>query len=278
MVGRPGEVVSPDGTKIAFTVTGRGDTMMLVHGAGADSRQWVRLVPHLASRFTVVTIDRRGRRGSGPQGPGHSLYDDARDIAAVAATMPAPRYLVGHSSGARCCLLAAADIADLAGLVLFEPPESADVPDELLDRIERLAADKDPEGVLRAFFVEAVGMAEADFAALRNRPIWPVMMDNAPTMPAELRAARAFDLEREHLSCLEMPTLLLVGGESGPELRQVVDDLALNLPRSTVVTLAGQGHGAMCSAPAQFAAVLREFVDAVGSGGFRPRPGGGVAY
>jgi pimeloyl-ACP methyl ester carboxylesterase len=171
-------------------------------------------------------------------------------------------------------LLAASEIAELAGLVLFEPPETADVPEELLDRIQRLAVEKDPVGVLRAFFVEAVGMAEADFAALRDRPIWPVMVDNAATLPAELGAARGYHVGPEDLCRLQTPTLLLVGAESGPELRQVVDDLALGLPRSTVVTLAGQGHGAMCSAPAQFAAVLQEFVDAVGAGRFRTRPGG----
>jgi pimeloyl-ACP methyl ester carboxylesterase len=53
---------SPDGTQIAYEVTGTGPALMLVHGGGQTRRSWNQLgyVDRLAKRFTVITFDMRG--------------------------------------------------------------------------------------------------------------------------------------------------------------------------------------------------------------------------
>jgi pimeloyl-ACP methyl ester carboxylesterase len=58
-------VVSADGTRIAYRASGGGDPIVLVHGSATSSVDWVPIVPLLRERFTVVTMDRRGRGDSG---------------------------------------------------------------------------------------------------------------------------------------------------------------------------------------------------------------------
>ncbi|MBU1879225.1 MAG: alpha/beta fold hydrolase, partial [Chloroflexi bacterium] len=53
---------SPDGTRIAYDVAGRGPALMLLHGAGKTRRDWHTLgyVERLSPDFTVITVDIRG--------------------------------------------------------------------------------------------------------------------------------------------------------------------------------------------------------------------------
>ena len=252
-------VVAEDGTPIAANVTGDGAAVLLVHSAASDARQWTRLAPLLAPGFTVVAMDRRGRGASGPLRVGHSLDVDYGDIATVAASIVGPVHLVGHSSGARYALHAAPRIPNLKSLVLYEPPDREAFSDAVLDRLAGREAAGDREGVLRAFFVDMVGVTEDEFSSLRERPVWPLMVDNALTVPAELRAARGYCFDPADFAPLAVPTLLLVGELSGPELRRVADEIAGALPDARVVTLAGQGHGAMFSGPELLASVLQRF-------------------
>ncbi|MFN2607297.1 MAG: alpha/beta fold hydrolase [Acidimicrobiales bacterium] len=255
---------APDGTAIALHLAGDGPPVLLVHGAAADARQWARVVPLLAATHTVATMDRRGRGGSGPLRPDHSLATEYGDVAAAAATLAAAGgrvAVVGHSSGARFALHAALQAPDLAALVLYEPPPPEHLPRPVLDDLAALEAAGDREGILRTFLLEAAGNDEAALAELRARPIWPIMLDNALTLPAELRAVAPYRFDRSAVADLAVPTLCLLGEESGPELRRVTEEIVAALPDASLLVLAGQGHGAMMSAPALFVAEVRRFLD-----------------
>jgi pimeloyl-ACP methyl ester carboxylesterase len=254
-------------------VTGRGDPLVLVHATAADARQWHLVVPLLARRFTVMAMDRRGRGASGPLGPDHSLEVEYGDIAAVAASAGRPGTafgprrpvrLLGHSSGARFALHAAPAIEGLAGLVLYEPPAPENVTEEVLARLAVLEAAEDREGILRTFFVDAVGDDEESFASLKRRSVWPLMLDNALTVRAELRAVRQYRFDPAAVAALHVPTLLLIGELSGPGVGAVSHEIARALPHASVATLPGQGHGAMFGAPALLAAAVDDFVTSRG--------------
>lgn len=55
-------ITSPDGTQIAYDVTGQGPALILLHGAGKTRRDWHKLgyVARLQVEFTVITVDIRG--------------------------------------------------------------------------------------------------------------------------------------------------------------------------------------------------------------------------
>lgn len=254
------QTTAADGTVIGWEESGEGPALVLVHGTASDSRQWSRLVPFLADEFTVAAMDRRGRGRSGPLRSSHSLDVDYGDIVAVARAMDQPVHLVGHSSGARFALHAAPQIAELASLILYEPPAPRPFPEDLLGDLARLEASGDREGLLRLFLVDFVGDTQEDLALLRNRPIWPIMLANAPTLPPELRAGMSYGFHPAEVAHVAVPTLLLIGELSIPVLGDTVQQVADALPASSVVTLPGQGHGAMFTAPQLLAAEIRRFV------------------
>ncbi len=257
--GLNGAATAPDGTVIGFQAAGDGPSVLLVHGAASDARQWAAVVPLLALTHRVVTMNRRGRGASGAIRSDHSVGTEYGDIAAVAAALPGPVHLVGHSSGARLALHAALRIDSVASLVLYEPPPPETFAAGVLDSLAEMEANGDREGILRTFLLDVAGNDEEALAFIRGRPIWPIMLDNALTLPAELRAAKRYRFDPVPFGGLAVPTLCLLGECSGPEVAQVAERVVAALPDGRVAILRGQGHGAMFSAPALLVDELRRF-------------------
>ena len=89
--------VSRDGTRIAFSQSGSGLPLLLVHGTTADHTTTRRLVLQaLEARFAVVTMDRRGRGDSGDSAR-YELAGDAEDIVAVLEAIGEPAFVLAHS-------------------------------------------------------------------------------------------------------------------------------------------------------------------------------------
>jgi len=60
-----GTITTEGGTPLACWRSGKGPPLVLVHGTAADHSRWGPVLPALEERFTVYSIDRRGRGGSG---------------------------------------------------------------------------------------------------------------------------------------------------------------------------------------------------------------------
>src|SRR5262245_6718869 len=98
-------IASPDGTRIAYDVTGSGPALILLHGGGQTRKAWhdAGYVSRLAKSFTVITIDIRGN-GESDKPVTKSAYNVERlveDVLAVADAAGAKRFaLWGFSYGA----------------------------------------------------------------------------------------------------------------------------------------------------------------------------------
>jgi pimeloyl-ACP methyl ester carboxylesterase len=117
----PSEVVV-DGVPIRYGVTGTGPgTLVLVHGHGAHHVWWHAVVPLLAERWRVITLDLSGHGDSGHR-PEYSGPQWAREVVAVADAAGAERpVVVGHSLGGRVAVLTGGLHPDrVAGLVLLD--------------------------------------------------------------------------------------------------------------------------------------------------------------
>ena len=80
------------------------------------------------------------------------------------------------------------------------------------------------------------------------------------TVPRELALDQAYTLRPERFAGLDVPILLLVGGDSPPIFRNAADLLVDTVPNVTVVELPGQQHIAMDTAPELFAGEVLDFL------------------
>lgn len=115
-----------DGVSFAYRETGRGDPLVLVHANLSDMRSWESLETLVAKHFRVINYSRRFAYPNRPAGHGDSdpLSQHAKDLVTLVERLGLGKvHLVGNSSGAFVCLLAAQQRPDLARtLTLEEPP------------------------------------------------------------------------------------------------------------------------------------------------------------
>lgn len=257
-------IASTDGTVINFEREGVGPPLLLVHGTSASAKRWARVLPLLRGHFTVYAMDRRGRGESGDA----AAYDVARefeDVAAVANAIGERVDVLGHSFGAICCIEAALRIDSLRRLILYEPPMPVAnfpaAPDsDAMRRLEACMTQGDREGVLTIFFREMNGMPAEQFEQFQQMPEWPRRIAAAHTLPRELQAVDSYRFDAARFTRMEVPVLLMLGGDSHDYFRAAIGMVAAALPNARTTVLPGQRHVAMDTAPELFAQEVLAFL------------------
>jgi pimeloyl-ACP methyl ester carboxylesterase len=245
-------VESADGTRIAYRASGSGDPVLFVHGTGTSSADWVFVLRLLRDRFTVVTMDRRGRGASG-DGTEHAIGREAEDVLAVLDAVGA-ELLVGHSYGAMCSILAAERSDRLRRLVLYEPPIA--VQEKGLARFDELVAEGELDAALERF-LRGAGAPEDQLATIRSSPAWPVLLDAVHTLPRELHACAAW---RNPRGPIEVPTLFLLGGDTDSRVYlDGLDELHAAFTNLRRDSIPGQRHVGHVFAAPVFADLVADF-------------------
>jgi pimeloyl-ACP methyl ester carboxylesterase len=246
-------VASTDGTPIAYRVSGSGDPVLLVHGSATSGADWLFVLPLLRERFTVVTMDRRGRGDSG-DGPDYAMEREAQDVLTVLDAVDG-KLLVGHSYGALCSILAAERTDRLRRLVLYEPPIAVKGGD-WLESMDELVARGDLDAALEGF-LRSAGAPGAQFDAIRSSPAWPALLDAVPALPRELHACAGW---RHPRGPIDAPALFLRGADTkGPVYLEGLDDLQAGFPNGCSEVIPGQRHFAHVFAPEPFAGLVADF-------------------
>jgi len=260
------KVVSADGTAIAFDRIGDGPPLILVDGAlcyrasGPNGQ----LARQLASDFTVMTYDRRGRGDSGDSPP-YAIEREVDDLEALIKEAGGSVYLYGISSGAALALEAATHGLPVDKLLLYEAPFVVDdsrspVPPSYASELDELVAADRRSDAVRLFMSKGVGLSGMVVAMMRFMPAWSKLKGVAHTLPYD--AALTGDLQHGHdlpadrWDTVTMPTLVVVGGKSPTWMRNAMRALADVLPNAGHRTLDGQSH---IVSPKALAPVVTEF-------------------
>jgi pimeloyl-ACP methyl ester carboxylesterase len=264
----PSRVIgTPDGTSIAVFSSGHGPPIVLVHGTAGDHTTFRVVGPRLAASRTVHAIDRRGRGASEDTLP-YAIEREFEDLAAVAGALAAetggPVDVVGHSYGGRSALGAALLTPAIRRVVSYEgaptPSGASYHPPGIEDRLRDHLARGDRDGALAAFMREVVGMPEADLAAYRADPVWPLRTAAAGTILRELEAEADPAASLDRLGAVRQPVLQVLGGASVPVFREATEALDRRLANGRVVVIDGARHAAHHTHPDAFVAAIEAFL------------------
>jgi len=268
-----------NGIRLFYDITGDGPSLVLVHGSWGDGASWDLVLPALASRFQVLTYDRRGHSRSERPPTQGSAEEDVDDLAALIAHLDlAPVHVVGTSSGASLALrLAARHPALVRSVAGHEPalfdlfvddPDQGPAMREGLQRIEavaaRLAAGEVAGGTRQFMETYAYGPGGWELIPPERQQ---VILNNAPTFLDETRDPGAWTADLAALAAIPCPILLTYGDQSLPFLPPVVAKLADHLPQAQVRVIAGAGHVPAATHPAAYVAAITSFIAAVNSAG-----------
>ena len=255
------EVRSKDGTAIAFERSGEGPPVILVVGAFNDRATGAPLAAALQERFTVFNYDRRGRGDSGDTLP-YAVEREVEDLEALIEEAGGSASVFGYSSGAVLALRAAAHGLAIPRLALYDPPVSADggagrLREDLAARLGGLVEEGRRGEAVELFQTEVVGLPAEVVAQIRRAPFWPALEAMAHTLVYEIEILGDGSLPTELTASVETPTLVIVGGQSSPFLRETAPALADAMPDARARVLEGQSHDLV---PRVLAPVLEEFL------------------
>jgi pimeloyl-ACP methyl ester carboxylesterase len=257
-------VVSADGSRIAYEVSGDGPPLIIVDGAmcyraSGPSRP---LAAELASDFTVFAYDRRGR-GDSPNAE-FSTAREIEDVEALVKEAGGTAYLFGPSSGAVLALEAANAGVGATKLAMYEPvvivdDKHAPAPESALADMRRLIAE-DRRGDAVATFMKSVDVPGFVVAMMKLFPMWKKLKGVAHTLPNDLALVDGLrqgrPLPADRWTTATMPTLVAAGGKTPPYLRSSAAAMAEVLPNATYREVPGQTHLVKAKA---LAPVLRDF-------------------
>ncbi len=253
---RTSTVTSDDGTAIAYHSLGHGPGLVVVGGVLSAGPDYMALAGALSGEFEVHVMERRGRPGSGPQRPDHSLDDERADLAAVAA-ITASAAVFGHSFGGLVVLEAARRQPIFNEVFVYEPGAPirgqlrAGWLDDYQGRLER--------GDRRGAFARMVKSAGFAPGAVAIMPVWYVRLvlriairgEKWATMDRLLEAnlvehrlqAGLDALSAERFSAITARTVLLGGAKSPDSISgRLLHEIAAAIPTSEVEILPGVGH------------------------------------
>lgn len=258
---------SPDGTTIAYEIAGSGPALILVNTVAEDHTSLAGLAGLLTEQFTVLSYDRRGRGASGDPQP----YDPAReieDLNTLIDIVGGSAALVSGSAGAVLALDAATALpSKVTGLYLYEPPFIIDdsrppVPADYVAHSEALVAAGRRDEAVEYFLSKALLIPAEWVEGMKQDPSWNEMAALAHTFAYDgrivegLQDGRPLPTDRWRV---DVPVLVLVGGDSEPFFRTGANALADLLPDVTVEILPGQDHAAFWTSPDAVATSIRAF-------------------
>jgi pimeloyl-ACP methyl ester carboxylesterase len=262
-------VQSQDGTLIAYEQTGAGPAVILVSAALADRDGARRLARELASSFTVLNYDRRGRGKSSEVQP-YSVEREVEDLEALIHVAGQPVFLFGSSSGAVLALDAGSRLGGrVKKLFLYEPPFIVDashpsIPDSLQQEIaDRVSAHKRDDAVA-LFFREGMGIPAPGVTFMRLlMPAWRDMTAIAHTAPYDLKILAGTQsgkpLPSDRWSRETPPAMVAVGAKSEAFFHNGAKALTAVLPTAEYESLDGLDHSAVLMAAQALAPAIGQY-------------------
>jgi pimeloyl-ACP methyl ester carboxylesterase len=268
-------ILEVQGAKLYYEQVGDGPLLVVIPGGNGTAYITGQLAQSLATRFTVVTYDRRGFSRSsldGPQDYGHRLETDADDVQRLVEHLgDQPATLFGPSTGAIIALTTLARHPSAAARVIaYEPPALRQLDDGqqwigFFAEIYSIYHDGDMGRALKTFAEKSFPEADQKFFAraldMTNDEIranWTYWFEH------ELRQYTAVSLDMDALNAHTDQIVLAAGKISRGHLCYRTSDALAKRLGLDLTEMPG-GHTGYATQPADFAAAITHALDGPGA-------------
>ena len=244
-----------------------GDTIVMIHGFGANKDNWTRLAGHLTDDFNVYAIDLPGHGDSSkPLDIGYRLEDQAGYVARILDALSVDEaHVMGNSMGGAIAALYAANQPDkVKSVVLFSPAGILEYESELVKLVmegDNPLIPKQPGDFKRLM----------DFA-LEKEPFipWPILgvmeeraIANREVNEVIFAAIRDAGFEsdfRNAITRIKAPVLVVWGKEDRVINYRNGEIFVAAIPDAWLEVMEGIGHAPMLEAPEESAQLFRQFI------------------
>lgn len=248
---------------------GSGEPVLLIHGS-VLSYNWVPLLKEkaLASKYRLINYHRRGFAGSVHHTGPFSLANQAEDARAVLKHFAIERaHVVGHSYGGSTALQLALDAPEMVhSLALLDPGILHLTPAgpaflENLAALGALLETNDRATVIDQFMQMAVGEGYRPKLDRTLPTGWfeQAVADSDTFFQVEVPAILAWDFSRDAAKRINVPTLSVLGAESGPDFREIDAVIKECWPETEAYVLPNATHGLQYMNPGDMAPALAAF-------------------
>ncbi|HSL11076.1 MAG TPA: alpha/beta hydrolase [Actinomycetota bacterium] len=259
------------GGELAYTDTGDGPAVVLLHGFPLSSVTWRSLAPALTQRFRVVVPDLLGYGGS--DRPAHAPLDlraQAGYVRELLGHLGLDRVaLVGHAHGGGIAQLLALDGLDVGAMVLLSSVASDAWPEDATRELQAVDPGSLDDEAVEARVRAALLTGASDPLALSDDVVssYVAPWGAEGGAAAFLRAARALDGRgltghEAAFAAWGFPILLLWGEDDPVVPLDVAERLHDALPSSSLGLLPGVGHFVMDEAGPTVVPMVAEWLRA----------------
>jgi len=241
--------------------------LILIHGLDRVARTFDHLASHFTSRFHVIAVDMRGHGDSDWDAAGRYLVEDhASDLEGLVRQLGLRNITVwGNSTGGRVAQVFAGMHPELTSRVIAEDvgPER---PRQIADSYARRVAQEDAgwtseEELLAQLRKGNSGTSDAVLVpyvryGTTRRADGRIVWKRDPKLVNGFVPTDLWRFVRE----IKAPTLYVLGGRSTIVPAATQDELKKTLPKVQIVTMPGLGHYPSDEKPAEFLAIIDEFL------------------
>ena len=231
-----------------------GLPIVFIHGNGANLTQWGAQLAHFRKSRRVVAFDLRGMGASDVPSDGIYTMDAmVEDIQYVVNALNLDRFvIVGHSyGGSVVAAYAGVHPERVAGVVYADAAGAIKAPREAWNRyLDALRMDK--PGVTRQAFEPLLATATPEVRAAVLQSVDRTFVE---TFVEAMQGMRYHDIATS-VARYKGPTLAIAATDSPTSFH-------VQFPQVRTRRIQGAGHWLMMEAPAEFNAILEEFVKSV---------------
>ena len=258
--------------RIDYEETGDGRTIVLVPGSCSTGAAWRPVMAALHGRFRCVTTSLLGYGGTAERRTAcdTSIALEADIVEAVIRRAADRVHLVGHSFGGLVALaVALRGRVPLASLTIAEAPAVNFLREtgehrhyrafrDMIDAYLDAFCGGDPTAIAEMIFYGGSGT----FAAWPPR-VRAYAVETTPVNILDWASVYGFRLPPSALAAVDVPVLVLRGGESHAAVQRANELLSAHLSDASLVTIAGAAHFLILTHAADVAAAIARHVAGV---------------